>query len=150
MNEDVAGLVESLEAWGPLVASGYEVPAASKAIHEAASTIRAQAAEIERLRLACTKMNDEVSQTLGKALGYPWFKDDKENFPDATEKDGVCVGDHVAESLASEAAAKLREAVEVIRAARRHNDNPRFYNSAIEDVTAVFLATMEQEDSTSE
>jgi hypothetical protein len=89
MNEDVAGLVESLEAWGPLVAAGYEVPAASKAMHEAVSTIRALDA-------------------------------------------------------------KLREAVEVIRAARRHNDNPRFYNSAIEDVTAAFLATMEQEDSTSE
>jgi len=65
--------------------------------HEAAD-------EIGRLRLACTKMNDEVCQRLGKALGYPWFKDDQQNFPDATEENGVCTGEHVAESIASEAA----------------------------------------------
>jgi len=57
----------------------------------------------------CSKLNDDVSQTLGKALGYPWFKDDPKNFPDATEADGVCVGDHVAESLAVEAANKIKE-----------------------------------------
>jgi hypothetical protein len=56
------------------------------------------------LRLAHTKMNDEVCQRLGKALGYPWFKDDQQNFPDATEENGVCTGEHVAESIASEAA----------------------------------------------
>jgi hypothetical protein len=46
MNEDIARLVERLEAWAPLVASGYEVPAASTAIHEAASTIRALDAKL--------------------------------------------------------------------------------------------------------
>lgn len=46
MNKDVARLVENLEAWAPLVAAGYEVPAASKAIHEAASTIRALDAKL--------------------------------------------------------------------------------------------------------
>ena len=56
----------------------------------------------------CSKMNDDVSQTLGKALGYPWFKDSPE-FPNATEADGVCVGDHVAESIAVEAANKIKE-----------------------------------------
>jgi hypothetical protein len=64
----------------------------------------AAADEIERLRDACTKMNTEVCQRLGKALGYPWFKDDQENFPGATEENGVCTGEHVAESIAAEAA----------------------------------------------
>ncbi len=63
--------------------------------------------EIERLRLACTKMNDEVCQRLGKALGYPWFKDDQTNFSGATEENGVCTGEHVAESIAAEAAAEI-------------------------------------------
>lgn len=50
----------------------------------------------------------EIEQTLGKALGYPWFKDDQKNFPGSTEADGVCVGDHVPESLAAEAATRIR------------------------------------------
>ena len=50
------------------------------------------------------------------------------------------------ERRALDAEASLLKAVEVIRAARRHNDNPRFYNAAIEDVTAAFLATMEKKD----
>lgn len=60
--------------------------------------------EIERLRGAFAASNDDICQTLGKALGYPWFKDDQKNFPGATEANGVCVGDHVAESIAAEAA----------------------------------------------
>lgn len=64
-------------------------------------------AETVRLREACAKQNAEICQTLGKALGYPWFKDDRKNFPDATEEHGVCVGDHVAESIAMEAARRI-------------------------------------------
>ena len=47
----------------------------------------------------------EVEQTLGKALGYP------ELYPYASlEDDGtVCVGDHVPETLATEAARRLQE-----------------------------------------
>lgn len=68
-------------------------------------------ANTERVRMqeASEKMNNEVCQTLGKALRYPWFKDDQENFPGATEADGVGVGDHVAESLAAEAAKRIAE-----------------------------------------
>ena len=51
----------------------------------------------------------EIEQILGKALGYPWFKDDPKNFPTATEADGVCVGDHTAWSLAMIAADKIKE-----------------------------------------
>lgn len=69
-------------------------------------------AEVERLKSAASTINDEVCQTLGKVLGYPWFKDDPGNFPDSTEAHGVCVGDHVAESIAAEAA----ERIETLRA----------------------------------
>ena len=61
-------------------------------------------AELERLRDAFTARDTGIQQTLGKALGYPWFKDDQKNFPGSTQEHGVCVGDHVAESLADEAA----------------------------------------------
>lgn len=70
-------------------------------------TIEEAEAECKRLLDACVKQNHEICQTLGKALGYPWFKDDLGIFPGATEADGVCVGDHVAESLAAEAAEKI-------------------------------------------
>lgn len=63
--------------------------------------------ERDRYRSALSKQEDEVCQTLGNALGYPWFKDDQANFPGATEENGVCVGEHVAESLAMEAAAMI-------------------------------------------
>ena len=52
---------------------------------------------------------NEVEQTLGKALGYPYYSDDQKNFPGTTEADGVCVGDHVPESLLAEAASKLKK-----------------------------------------
>ena len=53
------------------------------------------------------KESEEIEQILGKALGYPWFKDDQDNFPNATEADGVAVGDHTAWSLAMCAADKI-------------------------------------------
>ncbi len=74
------------------------------------ATVLSILTENAALRAACSKSNDEISQTLGKALGYPWFKDDQINFPGATAENGVCVGDHVAESLADEAARRLTEA----------------------------------------
>ena len=53
--------------------------------------------------------SEEIEQILGKALGYPWFKDDPKNFPNATEADGVCVGIETAWSLAMIAADKIKE-----------------------------------------
>ena len=73
------------------------------------ATLRAENA---RLKTACRLQANEIEQILGKALGYPQFKDDQKNFPGATEADGVCVGDQVAETLAAQAAeriARLRE-----------------------------------------
>ena len=54
------------------------------------------------------ELRDYAEQELGKALGYPWYKDDQKNFPGATEHDGVCIGDSVAESIIAEAANRLR------------------------------------------
>lgn len=64
--------------------------------------------DLKHLRLAAARDNEEITQVLGRALGYPWFKDDQKNFPGATEANGVCVGDHVAASLAVEAAKTIK------------------------------------------
>jgi hypothetical protein len=53
--------------------------------------------------------SEKIEQILGKALKYPWFKDDPKNFPTATEEDGVCVGDHTAWSLSMSAADRIKE-----------------------------------------
>jgi len=52
---------------------------------------------------------EKIEQILGKALGYPWYKDDPDIFPKATEADGVCVGVETAWSLAMIAADRLKE-----------------------------------------
>lgn len=59
---------------------------------------------LERCAENVQKLNHEICQILGEALHYPRYCDDEENFPDATKADGVCVGEHVAETLAKEAA----------------------------------------------
>jgi len=51
----------------------------------------------------------EIEQICGKVLDYPWYKNDQENFPGSTEVDGVCVGEHIAETIASELARKYTE-----------------------------------------
>jgi hypothetical protein len=76
-------------------------------------------AEIARLRTALSKQNDEICQTLGRALGYPKFCDDQQTFPGATESSGVCTGDHVAESIAVEAAKRIESLRAAVDAAWR-------------------------------
>ena len=83
------------------VACGQYLRGIKTALHEARR-------EITRCRNAYFKTAHEVTQSLGKALDYPWYKDDQNNFPGAREEDGVCVGDHVPESIADEAADKIR------------------------------------------
>ena len=58
--------------------------------------------------LALIKESQEIEQILGKALRYPWYKDDPKNFPNATEADGVCVAPNTAASLAMEAADMIK------------------------------------------
>ena len=67
----------------------------------------ARIAELERKIDGHAKEGHPVEQALGKALRYPWFRDDRKSFPDATEADGVCVGEHVPGTLAEEAAARI-------------------------------------------
>ena len=69
-----------------------------------------QTAEILSLKRAKDKMLQElreIEQILGKALHFPWFKDDPMNFPSATEKDGVVVAGPTWE-LAKHAADKIK------------------------------------------
>ena len=72
-------------------------------------------AEIARLRYAFGKESHEVEQILGQALGYPWYKDDPKNFPGTTEKDGVCVGEHIPQTLAMDAVAVIRAMAEALQ-----------------------------------
>ena len=72
--------------------------------------------EIHTMRLAIKRWQDSIDeayrieQTLAQALGYyPWYKDDQENFPGATEEDGVCCGEMTAEDLAIKAAKEIKE-----------------------------------------
>lgn len=81
-------------------------------IKEYAAIIDQQTEEILRLKGVRDKMLEEfhqIEQILGKALGYPWFKNDQKNFPEATEQDGVCVGAEVAWSLAEKAAERIKK-----------------------------------------
>lgn len=83
-------------------------------------------AENERLLTAMSQVNHDICQTLGKVLGYPWYKDDQKNFPGASAADGICEGDSVAESMAVEAAKKLQwyqDRVERLFAAIGHGDD---------------------------
>ena len=68
--------------------------------------IREQEDRIKRLEDRIAKQNTEIEQTCGKVLDYPWYKNDQKNFPGSTEVDGVCVGEHIAETIASELARK--------------------------------------------
>jgi uncharacterized coiled-coil protein SlyX len=86
-----------------------EIERLTTALALCAPALSAQSDENARLRLAISKTNDEVCQKLGSVLGYPRFCDDLKNFPTATLKDGVCVGEHVAESIASEATRTIQE-----------------------------------------
>jgi len=83
-------------------------------LHDTVSIYGEAANEIEHLRTWKKKVIDQarrdeesICQDLGRALGFPWYKDDPVNFPNATEADGVCVGEHVAATLAKMAANKI-------------------------------------------
>ncbi len=105
--------------------SREEWQAAEKWNRRAALASSGDHAELARLKAAMSKSNDEICQSLGKALGYPWFKDDQRNFPGATEGNGVCVGDHVAESIADEAASRISALLAEITALRAESENAR-------------------------
>lgn len=74
-----------------------------------ADQLTAALARVSELQNICIEQGREIEQTLGQALGFPWYKDDQVNFPGATEAEGVCVGEHVAETLAALAAQELAQ-----------------------------------------
>ena len=57
---------------------------------------------------------EECVQILAQMLDFPWFIDDQENFPGATEKDGVCVGPYISIDLAEMLAQRYAQALRVI------------------------------------
>lgn len=61
--------------------------------------------ELARLRTAWAQEHNELSQLIGKALGYPYYKDLPE-FPEATEADGVCTFHLVLPDLVDEIVTK--------------------------------------------
>lgn len=66
-------------------------------------------AENARLRQIGTAMDGRICQILGRALGYPRYADDQAVFPGATDADGACAGEFVAEDLAAQAAARIAQ-----------------------------------------
>lgn len=113
MNTSTEKLVMALRVMAAEIQSDDGV--ANAAIHEAALRLEQLSEKIKRLYDSILKNNQEIEQDCGKVLGYPWFKDDQKNFPGATEKDGVCVGDHVAETIVSELAKRHTEALARIK-----------------------------------
>lgn len=76
-----------------------------------APKLRSRIAELEQ---ACSKMNYEICQTLGKALGYPYLNhtvcaqcDPEKGCTCGNPQ--ICEGEHVAESIAVEAANRIAE-----------------------------------------
>lgn len=70
--------------------------------------------EYQRLKKAIIEMTHEIEQTLGKALDYPPLYPHVSNVDDGQ----VCVGEHIPETLAEEAAeriAKLQHELEALK-----------------------------------
>ena len=115
---DAINLAERQE----IMADSFDTPAVVDTCRRTAARLRQQQArnaefevENKRLRAAMVKENETICQILGKALRYPWFKDDQKNFPGATEADGICQGDEVAASMASGAARRIAELEAALR-----------------------------------
>ncbi len=68
---------------------------------------RMEVKELERRYYALLQELFQVEQILGLALGYPRYADDPKNFPDATEFDGICVGEMTPGLLAEQMVQRL-------------------------------------------
>ena len=77
-------------------------------------------------RVEALRSFHRIEQTLGKVLDCPWYKDDKKNFSDATEADGVCIGDHTAETIVIEAAEKIVDLKEKLRLAEEEIESLKY------------------------
>ena len=63
--DEIAAMIERLEAWEPLVSSGYEVPAAGRSMFDAAAMLRDVAAERDRYRDLAAKTHKANMATMG-------------------------------------------------------------------------------------
>jgi len=62
----------------------------------------------DHYKSACIQMQHEVCQTLGKALGFPMYKDDQVVFPGADDSTGYFTEPHTAETMAELAADRIK------------------------------------------
>jgi hypothetical protein len=92
---------------------------------------RERAERAERERDAALKDVDECQQIAGKVLGYPWYKDDQKNFPNANDANGVCIGEHCGSSIVQELANALIKRRELCRRAERERDA---YSKALDEI----------------
>jgi hypothetical protein len=86
---------------------GTDIPALLSHADALAAKVEALTDKFTAAREDAAVSDSKVCQTLGAALGMFRFCDDQKNFPGTTEADGVCVGEHVAETLAMEAARRI-------------------------------------------
>lgn len=86
---------------------------ADEAVEQLQAELNATKAEVERLRIALAHKEEAIVQRLGKALGFPWFKDDQKNFPGATDADGIvsCFAAEEMAILAVEEIERLRSRI---------------------------------------
>jgi len=75
---------------------------------EMMQVIRALQEKLHRYSQGYIKELREAEQVAGKALGYPYYKDDLKNFPDCNEEDGVCTGEHTPVTIVMELAEKYK------------------------------------------
>lgn len=87
----------------------------ARVVNELLGSVEEKRQRITDLERVCSRINGDISQTLGKVLGYPWFKDDQEKFPGATEEDGGCVGVYMAEDVAQLAAKRITDLEAALR-----------------------------------
>jgi hypothetical protein len=93
-----AGRVQNNESGDELIQEQIKVANLEAELTNAQRAVKGYQAECQ-----------EVEQALGQALGYPWYRDDEKNFPNATDADGVCIGEHVPSSIALEAGRTITE-----------------------------------------
>lgn len=93
---------------GAGMALNYAEDALSAEVVDIARFALMRDADANRLMEAAIKQNHEIEQTLGEALGFPYYADDQITFPGSTREDGVCVAPDTAETLAMMAAGTIK------------------------------------------
>lgn len=98
-----------------LIAEGADADSLEHFARDLERELNAAKARIYHITDGFRREQNDIEQTCGKALGYPRFCDDQKAFPGSTDADGVCIGDHVAASIAAELANKYAEAMERVK-----------------------------------